>query len=141
MANQIVKASVIRDIQSFSIAANTGLPFSDINFRFTLTDNTTVKTLTIPATSDPSQNSYTAVIKYGVQGPEFPVVWVLPAATPTLTLPDGTPTASLSQLNPEVRTVVPGQVIQFLSNNDFADVDEVNVSVELYANPTPNYPN
>jgi hypothetical protein len=139
MANQNTKAIVIRDIQSFPIADNTGVPFSDNNIRFIITDNT-VLSVTIPTVPTLESNSYTIKFKFVSVGSEYPSVWVLPSDTPTLTVPDGTPTATLSQLNPDVRTVVPGQVLQFISDNDFGVITQVDVSLGLYANPTPNYP-
>lgn len=136
MANQNTKAIVIRDIQGYPIADNTGVPFSDHNIRFVISNNT-VLSVTIPTVPTLESNSYTIKFKFVSVGSEFPSVWVLPASTPPLTVPNGTPTATLSQLNPDVRTVVPGQVLQFISDNDFGTITQVDVSLELYANPVP----
>lgn len=116
------KLNLIRDINGY---ATQGVPFSDKNIYFSLTQNS-VTNVTIPATwSDASYAMYMLV----TTGKN---VYVLPAASPTLTAPTGTPTATLAQLiNPNfpIRTVVPGQALQFLT----ADTG-VDVSLCFYAN-------
>ena len=100
-----------RDVNGYVVFDNTGMPFSVQNTFITLTlDN--VSTVTVP--SGPAL-SYTAFFKYS----SSKNVWVLPASTPTLTLPTSTSASTLAQLNPQVRSnLTPGQTIQFLWSND-----------------------
>jgi len=122
----ITKLNQIRDINGYITQENNGLPFSLENQYFTLTVST-VKSVTVPSGNT---KSYTAYFEYS-DGAD---VWVLPASSPTLTAPSGTVTATLAQLNPKVRTVLPGQSIQILYANTDSGVTTVSVGISYYAN-------
>ena len=92
---------------------------------FTLTANT-IKVVTVP---NYPYLRLMADIKVEIETGN-PVVWVLPAATPTLTLPNGTVTETHAEVNPECKVVYPNQVLQFLT-----DQTGVTVSITYYVLP------
>lgn len=95
-----------RDMNGNVVTSLGARAFSVNNFFFTLTADT-VKTVTVPATL--RGDLFIACFTYSDVTAD---VWVLPASTPTLALPSGTVTATLAELRPSQRLVVPGQVIQ-----------------------------
>ena|ERR1700722_4206284 len=123
----------VRDNAGFIINDFNARPFnnsSTLNQYFTLTqsDVTTVTVPNSPATK------YTAYFTYTIGAD----VWVLPAGSPTLTAPDGTVTATLAELLPAVRTVLPGQTLQFLYENTVFAESTVSVSITYFANNNTN---
>ena len=101
--------------------------FTDVAHRFILSANT-VEVVTVPQNPTPTFGGRKMMAHF-----EFaiatgnPVVWVLPAASPTLTLPDGTVTLTISELNPGPREVIAGQTLQLLTSQA-----DVNVSITYY---------
>jgi len=119
--------SIIRDINGYPTTGEFQcLVFTNTAQYFTLTANS-VTTVTVPAGN---YSRLMANIKAAVAA-EDPLVWVLPAASPTLTLPSGTVAATLAELNPGCKVVVPGQVLQFLTSQT-----GVNVSITYYVLPS-----
>ena len=134
------------DIQIFDLNGRTtytdaGRSFTPINIRIVLQSNT-VFSLVVPypsgspnAQGQSLPSAYTAYFNYG--GTAYGI-WVLPAATPTITLPPvGSYDMSQAQLNPRVRRVLPGQTLQFI----FVDYSQPGstdvytpIDLELYAN-------
>lgn len=101
--------------------------FSGIGQYFTLTAST-VKSVTVPSNGGSRMMAH---FSYGIDTGNANV-WVLPAASPTLTLPNGTVTSTLAELSPVNREVVAGQVLQLLTS-------QANISVsityyEIYGN-------
>jgi hypothetical protein len=119
--------SIVRDINGYP---TTGvfqcLSFTDTAQYFTLTANT-IKVVTVPVGN---YQRLMANIKVEIETGN-PVVWVLPAASPTLTLPSGTVTLTLAEVNPGAKLVLPGQTLQFLT-----DQTGVSVSITYYIIPT-----
>lgn len=104
----------IRDASSLMTHPLHGLPFSEDNGYVVLTAST-VKSITVPSSLD--GNTFLAFFTYSLGAD----VWVLPSASPVLTVPDGVYTATKAQLNPAARLVVPGQTIQLIyANTAFA---------------------
>lgn len=117
----------LRDINGFVITTLGARAQSPINQYFTLTAST-VKTVTVP---NSSARNYVAFFKY-TPGTD---VWMLPAATPTLTLPTGTVTETLAVLRPETALVIPGQTLQFIYvTQTGSGMYDVAVGIEYYSN-------
>lgn len=102
--------------------------FSDVVQSIILTANT-IHTFTVPQNPTPTFGGKKMMAHF-----EFaiatgnPVVWVLPSATPTLTLPTTSAAAAANaELNPGPREVVAGQTIQLLTAET-----AVNVCITYY---------
>ncbi len=115
-----MKYQITRDIQGYpTTGSKTGLKFSLDGQYFDLTAST-VLPVTVPSLP---YTKAIAVFEYA-KTDGAPFVYVQPSASPTLTAPTGTVTATTAELNPSVREVVSGQVLQFLT-------EQTNVSVTI----------
>lgn len=112
-----------RDIAGYpTTGEQTGTKFTDTAQYFTLTAST-VENVTVPRTGATRMLAKFKVVSLTQNA----VVWVLPAASPTLTLPTGTVTATTATMNPSAREVVAGQSLQLLTSQA-----DVSVSIEYY---------
>lgn len=123
-----IPLSISKDINGVVTTGNESCrSFTDVAHRFILTANV-VTVVTVPQNPTPTFGGKKMMAHF-----EFdiatgnPVVWVLPAATPLLTLPNNVVTLTISELNPGPREVIGGQTIQLLTAET-----GVNVSITYY---------
>lgn len=123
-----------RDAGGYIIRQGNALQFTPINHYFTLTEGAGSPTSVVVPNSS-SANAYVAEIRLGNLGTNG-AVFLLPAASPTLTLPNGTAALTLATIVPQdgLRcVVVAGQTLQFLYTSA-GDSDVIDVSISYYAN-------
>ena len=115
---------IVRDVAGYpQTLSDCARIFTNTGEKFTLTA-TTVTSITVPATAE---GPLLAFFRFT----PVATVWVQLGSTPTLILPTGTPAATTAALNPSGRRVMPGQTIQFLTNDA-----NVSVGVEYYQTPS-----
>lgn len=115
-----MKYQITRDIQGYpTTGSKTGLKFSLDGQYFDLAASTALP-VTVPSLP---YTKAIAVIEYA-KTDGVPFVWVQPSASPVLAAPTGVVASTTAELNPGVREVVAGQVLQFLT-------EQTNVSVSI----------
>lgn len=127
----VTSLNQIRDMNGYVTNLLNGVPFSVMNQYFTLTQGT-VKSVTVP---NSGAFSYVAVFTYTLGAD----VWVQPLASPSLTAPDGTVTTTTAQLNPGIRIVTPGEVLQILYENVTSSGAVVSVGIAYYSLAADNF--
>ena len=127
-----------RDVQGMVIEYGNALQFTPVNQFFTLTAGGSPTTFTVPNAGNAL--AYIMEINLGTLGTNG-VVYVLPAATPTLALPTGTVTATTAQLvfDGIRRVVLPGQTLQIIYGSADGTPDTISVGVSYYANSANNF--
>src|ERR1700678_4391343 len=123
-----IQFDTTRDINNVPGTTLSCYKFSDSNQDCTLTAGD-ITTVVVPANLPSKQ--YVAIFTY-TNGAD---VFVLPSATPTLTLPTGTVRTTTAQFRPKMRLVSPGQTLQLLYSNASSNVTTVSVSISYYAFP------
>lgn len=109
--------SITRDINGYPMnAEEPALAFAQTGQYVLLVANT-VTNVTVPQNPSPTFGGRKLLAKFAYGNPSGgeSQVWVLPGASPVLTLPTTTVTETLSVLSPSAREVLPGQVLQFLT--------------------------
>jgi hypothetical protein len=122
--------NIVRDINGYPLNSDdAALAFAPLAQYVLLVANT-VTTVTVPQNPSPTFGGRKMLAKFVFGNPSGALsqVWVLPAATPTLTLPTTTVTETLSVLSPAAREVLPGQVLQLLTSQA-----NIVVSISYYA--------
>jgi|SRR5271170_7378315 len=101
--------------------------FSDTILYFSLVSGTVTKA-TIPNIGNQSMYGNNVVAEFSiVSASENAQVWVSPLASPAITLPTSTVTATRAELNPIARVLTGGQIIQLLTEQE-----DVVVSIACY---------